>query len=254
MNLTAEQLIEQHTNFIQVINKEFTGERLTNLLSMYDEFQDRLMYAPASGTDFYHNAFPGGYCDHVLRVYEFTKQVYEMWISNGATTNDFTYEELMFSALHHDLGKLGFPGEGNETYKPNESKWHRENQGKLYEHNKQNHFHNVNDLTVWTLQHYNIKTSWNEMLGMKLTDGLYDDANKMYYISRMPEAKLKTNMAYILHQADSMAARIEYDMWKNKEDAKVIAVTKPKYVDKTDPVIPVTNAQKMFADIFNQPE
>ena len=41
-------------------------------------------------------------------------------------------EELIFVALNHDIGKMGFPGEGNETYIPNDSEWHRKNLGKEY--------------------------------------------------------------------------------------------------------------------------
>ena len=32
------------------------------------------------------------------------------------------------------------------------------------------------------------------MLGIKLTDGLYDESNKPYFISRSADAKLKTNL------------------------------------------------------------
>jgi len=251
MELTAEQIQKNWNTFIQVIETEFSGERLENLKKLYTENQDTLMFAPASGTEHYHNCFAGGYIDHVLRVYEFTKQVFQNWQDNGATIN-YTYEELVFAALHHDLGKLGFPGKGNETYHPNPSDWHRKNQGKIYTHNTNNPFHNVNDLTVWLLQHYGITTTWNEMITIKLTDGLYDDANKMYYISRSKEAKLKTNMPYILHQADSMAARIEYEMWVSNEMAKPMEITKPKTgpKPKVENHIPANKAQAMFDDIF----
>ena len=37
---------------------------------------------------------------------KFAQQVRDMWEQNGATIN-FTNEELVFAALHHDLGKIG---------------------------------------------------------------------------------------------------------------------------------------------------
>ena len=37
----------------------------------------------------------------------------------------------------------------------------------------------VNDLSIWLLQHYGISITWNEMLGIKLTDGLYDENQKV---------------------------------------------------------------------------
>ena len=35
------------------------------------------------------------------------------------------------------------------------------------------------------------------MLGIKLTDGLYDESNKPYYISRSADSKLKTNFCQL---------------------------------------------------------
>jgi hypothetical protein len=53
-----------------------------------------------------------------------------------------------------------------------------------------------------------------EFLAIKLHDGLFDEVNKPYYISFNPDSKLRTNIVYILHQADFLASKIEYDAWK----------------------------------------
>jgi hypothetical protein len=45
---------------------------------------------------------------------------------------------------------------------------------------------------------------------------MYDDANKAYFVSRSADSKLRTNLPLILHHADHMAARIEYEMWRDK--------------------------------------
>jgi thiamine pyrophosphate-dependent acetolactate synthase large subunit-like protein len=60
-------------------------------------------------------------------------------------------------------------------------------------------------------------TQW-EYIGLRLTDGLYEEANKSYYISYNPDWSLKSNIAYILHQADSMATHIEYDEWQRLDE------------------------------------
>ena len=163
----------------------------------------------------------------------------------GADMSGYTYEELIFTALNHDIGKMGFPGDGNEVYQWNDSEWHRKNQGKEYKINPNNPFTLVNDLSIWLLQHYGIEISWNEMLGIKLTDGLYDESNKPYFISRSADAKLKTNLGYVMHQADSMAARIEYERWNNN---KPITTQAPKK-KITSPQTQI-NANKMFNDLF----
>jgi len=35
-------------------------------------------------------------------------------------------------------------------------------------------------------------------------------------MSFSPDAKFKTNLVYILHNADFLASKIEYDAWKNQ--------------------------------------
>jgi hypothetical protein len=56
-------------------------------------------------------------------------------------------KNLMFAAMHHDLGKIGFPGDGNEVYQVETSDWHRKNQNKmLYNTMKIFHFTMVPDL------------------------------------------------------------------------------------------------------------
>jgi len=142
----------------------------------------------------------------------------------GSDCDGYTMEELIFVALNHDIGKMGFPGEGNETYIPNDSEWHRKNMGRMYKVNPNNQFTLVNDLSIWLLQHYGIEITWNEMLGIKLTDGLYDEHNKPYFMSRTADSKLKTNLGFVMHQADCMAARIEYEMWAKTKSSQASAV------------------------------
>jgi hypothetical protein len=119
--------------------------------------------------------------------------------------------------MHHDLGKAGFPEDGKEVYLPNDSEWHRKNQGKIYKHNPNIPFTLVPDLSIWTLQHFGVNMSWNEFQAIRIHDGMYDEANKAYFVSRSADAKLKTNLPLILHHADHMASIIEYDAWKNNK-------------------------------------
>ena len=248
MKLTSEQIVQNWERLINVIETEFTGERKDKLLSMYKDLEERMCMAPASSFSHFHNCMPGGYVDHVLRVIECAQEVYDLWTRMGADMSGYTREELIFTALNHDIGKMGFPGEGNEIYQPNDSEWHRKNLGKEYKVNPNNPFTLVNDLSIWLLQHYGIEITWNEMLAIKLTDGLYDESNKPYYISRSADSKLKTNLGYVMHQADSMAARIEYERWNNNKPIKSTTIKRPTKTI-TNPKTKV-NAQEMFKDLF----
>ena len=49
------------------------------------------------------------------------------------------------------------------------------------------------------------------MVAIQTHDGLYDPANEKYLKSWMPETKPRTSLPFILHQADMMAARVEFE-------------------------------------------
>ena len=67
------------------------------------------MLSPASGNKFYHNSYEGGYIDHVINVSRNAIRMMRLYQESGGII-DFEQEELLFAAFHHDLGKLGTPG------------------------------------------------------------------------------------------------------------------------------------------------
>ena len=241
--LTPEKIVENWNALIQLIEDTFDGERKDKLLEMYKFFEDRMSVAPASGKEHYHNAMVGGYVEHVLHIVEFAQDVKKLWEEKGAEIN-FTDEELIFAALHHDLGKVG--GLEHDYYIPNESDWHRKNQGKIYTHNPELTYMTVTDRALFLLQHFQIPMTENEYIGLKLTDGLYEESNKSYYIGYSPDRALKTNIAYILHQADMMATHIEFDQWKRGDHAKKV-VKQEEVKQKTQQS---DAANKAFKELF----
>jgi len=219
--LTPQQIEQNWNKLRNIIKDTFEGERLDNLNKMYDHFEDRMCMAPASGKEHFHYAHVGGYVEHVLHIIDYSQQLRSVWEKNGATIN-FTDEELIFAAMHHDLGKVG--DLEHDYYVPNESEWHRKNQGAIYTHNKELQHMTVTDRAIFLLGHFRIPMSESEYIGLRLTDGMYEEANKAYYISYQPERQLRSNIAYILHQADMMATHIEYDEWKRSQEQEEIRV------------------------------
>ena len=215
IQITSEQIQENWSKLIQLIEDTFEGERKEKLLDMYKHFEDRMCLAPASGQLHFHLCTPGGYVQHILNIVHYSKEFYEIWKNNGAYVDDYTKEELVFAAMHHDLGKVG--DMDSDHYIPNESDWHVKNQGKLYVNNPDIQFMTPPDRGLWILSQFGIKTTVNEVLGIKLADGMYDDGNIQYLKSYAPEKKLKSNMALIIHQADMATTRIEYEMNKQVE-------------------------------------
>ena len=238
--LTPEHLQHNWNNLIRLLEVNFSGERLENLLKMYDYFEERMMFAPASGREHFHNSHAGGYVEHVIHVTTSALKIKAVWEQTGATI-DFTDEEMVFAALHHDLGKVGDLSE--DYYSPNDSDWHRKNQGLIYKHNPNLEYMTVTDRALYLLQHFNVKLTNNEYIGLRLTDSMYEEANKSYYIAYQPERQLRTNIAYILHQADMMATHIEYDMWKRGD-----YMPKPK----KEKVEQSNKANKAFKELFGE--
>lgn len=210
IELSAEQIAQNWAIFRKFVNTAFPS-RQSELNAMYDDLEEKLVTMPASSVDYYHNAFAGGYVDHVLRVIKFSKREYMHWKDAGLKVDNFTLEELLFAATHHDLGKVGLPG--FTPYPANTSKWHRENQGKMYSHDSSQPFTLVPDTSLFLLQHYGIKCTWQEQLAIRTHDGVYDRANEAYYFSKSLDSKSRTNINQILHNADFMAARFEFERW-----------------------------------------
>ena len=210
MNLSAEQIQTNWKVFLQNIETHIKGDRKDLLLDFYKKYEERIILMPASHKKEYHNAFPGGYVDHVNRVVEGSLRLYDMWEEMGCDMTTFTKEELVFSAINHDLGKMG--DAENEAYVPQTDQWRKDKLGEDYMFNKKLPFSSVPDRTLFLLQSHDISYTFNEMLAIQTHDGLYDQANEKYLKGFMPEQKPRTSLPYILHQADMLAARIEWEI------------------------------------------
>jgi hypothetical protein len=180
--------------------------RVEKLNAMYEVFGDQLITAPASGKVHYHNAFPGGYLDHVVHVADAAMKVATAYKAIGGEI-DFTKQEMIFAALHHDLGKLG--SESGPYYLDQDSDWHRK-RGEMYTHNENIQYMTVTDRALYLLQKFEIPVTEKEWLAIKLSDGMYDDSNKSY-LKSFGKYPMKTNLPYVVHWADHMACTAERD-------------------------------------------
>lgn len=204
--LSAEQIQQNLNRFYELINKYITGDRKDKLLDFYKSLEEVLALAPASTKLDHHNCFPGGYVDHVVRVVEASLVFEKVWDKFGQKKN-YTTEELVFSAINHDLGKLGT--KDHPFYIPNDSQWHIEKQGALYKYNSNITHMRIADRSLYYLQQQRIEVTENEYLAIKLHDGLYEEGNKPYFMTYNKDTELKSNIVHILHQADLMASRVE---------------------------------------------
>lgn len=208
--LEAEQILSNLDKHKKIISHYIT-DRKQQCLDLVDSLGEDYVMAPASGKSWHHNAFPGGYVDHVNRVVEYSIKQMKLYSEMGGTI-DFTEEELVFAALFHDLGKIGDGTKFN--YKPQTDKWRQDKLHEMFTYNGELDFMLVPDRSLFVLQSRGIKVSKNEFLGIRLHDGVFDDANKAYFFSHQPTSRMKTNIVNILHTGDYLASKLEYDLWK----------------------------------------
>ena len=206
--LTPEQIKENWDTFLNVIEEYISSDRANKLIEFYTRHEERFALMPASHKAQYHNCFPGGYIDHVLRVVNAALKLDNVWREMGMV-DTYTTEELVFSALNHDLGKFGT--EEQASYIEQTDQWRRDKLNETYMFNDRLEYMTVPDRGLHLLYSLGIVPTKNEMLAIKLHDGLYDDSNKPYLMSFSPETKPRTSLVFVLHQADLMAARIEFE-------------------------------------------
>lgn len=227
--ITAEKILENRNVIHEYINKYISSPRKEKLLEFYLKFDERLTMMPASHKSEYHNCFEGGYLDHVRRVVECALKINQVWVDMGVNDSTYTIEELVFSALNHDLGKIG--DEKFESYIPQTDEWRRNKLNETYQFNTNLPFASVPDRGLFLLQQHDVKYTFNEMLTIQTHDGLYDDANKKYLMGFSSEQKPRTSLPFIVHQADLMAARIEWE----RENLEKLLEPKSKNDSVTSP-------------------
>ena len=210
MSISAEQIQKNWEKHLKIVEHYIT-DRKDSVLSMMNHMEETYVMAPASGKAWHHNAFAGGYVEHVKRVVEYAIKQMRLYQDMGGTI-DFTEEELVFAALFHDLGKLGDGDRPN--YMPQTDKWRQDKLSEMYSYNPDLDFMLIPDRSLFILQKFGIPVNQKEWLGIRLHDGVFDKANEAYFFSHQESSRQKTAIVSVLHTADFLASKVEYDLWK----------------------------------------
>ena len=208
--LTAEQIENNYDKHLKII-EHYLGERAIACKEMIKHMEDNYIMAHAYGKTWFHKSFAGGYVDHVNRVVQYALEQDKLYQKMGGTA-DYTKEELVFAALFHDLGKMGDGDKPN--YIPQTDKWRQDKLSEKYTYNSELDFMLIPDRSLFILQKFGIKVSQKEFLGIRLHDGVFDKANEAYFFSHVESSRQKTSIISVLHTADFLASKVEYDIWK----------------------------------------
>jgi hypothetical protein len=247
MKINAEQIEANWSELRKIINDTFEGERLEKINALHDHFEERMVLAPASGRAYYHNAFPGGYVAHVLNIIQWAHKYYELFEQQGMFLDDVTPESVTFSAMFHDLGKVG--NMDDDYYVTNTDEWRAKKLQEHYNHNPAIHYMTVTDRAVWILNQFQISMTESEYIGMRLADGLYNEQNKSYFFEGAEWKAMKTNLPHIISMADMSAARQEKEAFMLSGESRIDF---PKYMKgetKEETLVKNLNTDKL-KDLF----
>ena len=222
--LNAEQIGKNYEKHLKIIDT-YLGGRAIACKEMLKHMEDTYVMAPASSKTWYHNAFAGGYVDHVNRVVQYAVEQSRLYEKMGGTL-DYTEEQLVFAALFHDLGKIGDGDQPN--YIPQTDKWRQDKLSEMYTYNPDLQFMLIPDRSLFILQKFGIKVDQKEFLGIRCHDGVFDKANEAYFFSNVESSRQKTSLISVLHTADFLASKVEYDMWKRNGGSSKPSVQKTK--------------------------
>ena len=220
--LSTEEVNINFEEMMELINKYIPEPRLGKIMKLINEMLENIVTAPASSFKKFHASFSGGFIHHTLNVMKNAIKVDKLYTDSGFGKRLYTMEELIFSALCHDLYKIGFlPKDGGSKYTPNTNVWKQKNYGQMYEFSSKG----LNSLppeeaTMFLLSKYDIKCSKNEVIGIKCANGKFSKHWDDFFPDYSPMLAQETNLHIVIHQADFMSSIIENRKfyWNNLEE------------------------------------
>lgn len=190
MSLEPEKIVENFTLYRALIEK--LDDRAEAALALVDTLGENLALCPASSRTQYHSAFAGGLCAHSLRVLQNAR----ILVKNHGWIVD--KKSLILACLFHDIGKVGMVVDGTvvDFYLPQTSQWHSE-RGEIYKINEALPFMTTSHRSIFLLQQFGIKLSYDEWLAIMLNDGYVVNENKPYCLKEPVLAHVVMTADYI---------------------------------------------------------
>ena len=119
-----------------------------------------------------------------------------------ALSYDINKASIIKCALLSILGRVGTLT--INRYTDTTSEWHKEKLGQYYDWNENCPKYQVNDMTLYILQHYNVKLSWDEWNTISLIRESSSENNKFY-------GHHKSRLATIMGLANEVVLKDELD-------------------------------------------
>lgn len=214
--LDEKQIQQQYEQLKHFIESYISNPRKDKIYKMIGEYEEWLLLSPSSTSKYYFGAYPGGLLLYINTTIKIALETHKMW-KDSSFEPDYTTEELIFTAIFHNFGKIG--DETQPYYIQETSDWYKKTYGRVYKINPKISYMKVSDRSLFLLNREGIMYTQNEFYGIKLSHGFYDKANESYFINYSKDFTLNTHLHIVLNQASIASVNIisQSDNSENKK-------------------------------------
>jgi len=185
----VETLWEKYSNLLKRLENK-------NLHKLIDAQDQRILMSSFSQREKEPFCGIGGNVEYAL---ELAKKASAL---NKALNYDLNKASIIKCALLSILGRVGTLT--RNRYIDTTSEWHKEKLGQYYDWNEDCPKYQINDMTLFILQSYNIQLNWDEWNAISLIKDMTSEDNKFYNMH-------KSRLALVLQLAHETVMKDEKD-------------------------------------------
>tara|TARA_X000000368_G_C22931202_1_gene667707 strand:- start:359 stop:964 length:606 start_codon:yes stop_codon:yes gene_type:complete len=185
----VETLWEKYSNLL----KRLESQNVDNLIESMDQ---RILMSSFSQREKEPFCGIGGNVEYAL---ELAKKASAL---NKALNYDLNKASIIKCSLLSILGRVGTLT--RNRYIDTTSEWHKEKLGQYFDWNEDCPKYQINDMTLFILQNYNVHLSWDEWNAISLIKDMTSEDNKFYNMH-------KSRLALVLQLAHETVMKDEKD-------------------------------------------
>ena len=167
-----------------------------NINALLDQQGQRIIMGSYSQRDKEQFCGIGGLVEYALELAKTASNI------SKALNYDVSKASIIKCSLLSILGRVGTLTQNR--FIDTTSEWHKEKLGQYYDWNEECPKYQVNDMTLYILQHYNIKLNWDEWISISLIRESSAENNKFYGFH-------KTRLSTIMSLANEAVIKDELD-------------------------------------------
>ena len=184
-----EKIWGQYEKFLNALEDE-------NVNRLLEEQGQRIIEASYSQREKEPFCGIGGVVDYSLKLMSNVKKL------NDALGYQQSTRDIISSSLLSSIGYIGNLKE--DRFVMTTSEWHKEKLGQHFDWNESCTKYSVQDMSLWFLQHYNVRLDWNVWQAILLSKNVISEESKFY-------ANHKERLAILLSTAREITLKNETD-------------------------------------------